>query len=60
MEAVFGRSRGDYGEAEIVDRMAQNLAEKGVKRSDAGSLHSRRRVSTGGLEDPLPIVRLRG
>jgi len=26
--------------------------------ADAGSLHSRRRVSTGGAEDPLPMVRL--
>ena len=33
-------------------------AEKGVERADAGSLHSRRRVSTAGSEDPLPIVRL--
>ena len=39
----FGRSRGGYGEAEVVGRMAQNLAEKGVEMADAGSLHSRRR-----------------
>ncbi len=29
-----------------------------METSDAGSLHSRRRVSTAGSEDPLPMVRL--
>jgi hypothetical protein len=38
--------------------MWRKVAEKGVGRADAGSLHSRRRVSTAGLEDPLPLVRL--
>jgi hypothetical protein len=38
--------------------MVRKLAEKGVKRSDAGSLPSRRRLSTGGAAVPLPIVRL--
>ena len=38
--------------------MLRKVAEKGVERADAGSLHSRHRVSTVGAADPLPIVRL--
>jgi hypothetical protein len=38
--------------------MLRKDAEKGVERADAGSLHSRRRVSTVGAANPLPIVRL--
>ena len=34
------------------------LAEIGPQTSDVGSYPSRRRVSTAGAEDPLPIVRL--
>ena len=38
--------------------MLRKVAEKGVERADAGSWSSRRRVSTSGAADPLPIVRL--
>jgi hypothetical protein len=56
--AGWGCSRRAEGEAEIVGPMTQKLAGKGLETSDAGSYHSRRRVSTAGAEDPLPIVRL--
>ena len=56
--AKGGRSRGGRREAEIGDLIVQKRAAKGVETMDAGSLHSRRRLSTTGLEDPLPMVRL--
>jgi len=40
-------------------RKAGESRGKGVKTSDAGRLHSRRRVLTGGAEVPLPTARLR-
>jgi hypothetical protein len=39
-------------------RKGRKTRGKGVERADAGSWPSRRRVSTAGAEDPLPIVRL--
>jgi hypothetical protein len=56
--AKGGRSRGGRSEAEMGGPMVQKRAAKGVETANAGSLHSRRRLSTGGLEDPLPMVRL--
>jgi hypothetical protein len=38
--------------------MRRNLADIGVKSADAGSLHSQRRLSTAGSNDPLLKVRL--
>jgi hypothetical protein len=55
-----GRSPGGKSEAEIGGPMVQKRAAMGVETTDAGSLHSRRRLSTGGSEDPLPMVRLPG
>src|SRR5690242_11142385 len=43
-----GRSRGGYGEAESFGGRVRKLAERVVEMADAGSLHSRRRVLTGG------------
>jgi hypothetical protein len=57
----FGEGRSlSWGQERGRDRRP-NGAEacgKGVEMADAGSLHSRRRLSTGGSEDPLPMVRL--
>jgi hypothetical protein len=47
--ALFGRSRGGAGEAEMGGRRARKRAEKCVETSDAESSSSRRRVVTGGL-----------
>jgi hypothetical protein len=52
------RGVGEQGRGEIGGRMVRNRAGKGVETADAGSLHSRPRVSTAGAADPLPIVRL--
>ncbi len=46
--APGGCSRGGRKEAEVVGSMVQKRAAKGVETTDAGSLHSRRRVSTIG------------
>jgi hypothetical protein len=56
--ANAGRSHGSRSEVEIGGRTMRKGAEKGVTTSDAGRFPSRRRVSTAGLEDPLPMVRL--
>jgi hypothetical protein len=56
--AEGGRSRGGRREAEIGGIVVRKGAGKGVETADAGSLASRRRVSTAGAADPLPIVRL--
>jgi hypothetical protein len=42
----------------MVGPMVQKRAGEGVETTDAGSCPSRRRVSTTGSENPLPIVRL--
>jgi hypothetical protein len=52
------RSRGGREETESDGLIVRNLAGKGVETADAGSLASRRRVSTAGVANPLPIVRL--
>ena len=56
--ALFGRSRGSEGEAEIGGRRVRKLAERCIETSDAGRFSSRRRVVTDGLADSLPIKRL--
>ena len=38
--------------------MLRKVAAKGVEMADAGRYSSRRRASTAGSEDPLPIARL--
>ena len=53
-----GRSRGGRREAERGGPMVQKRAAKGVETADAGRCSSRRRVSTAGAANPLPIVRL--
>jgi hypothetical protein len=42
----------------MADRIGGKVAAKGVETANAESFYSRRRVSTAGAEDPLPIVRL--
>jgi hypothetical protein len=56
--AAADDSPGVVREVENDDGMSRQVARKGVETADAGSLPSRRRVSTGGAEDPLPIARL--
>ena len=46
---TVGRSRWGGAEAEIGSQLVSNSAETGVEMADAGSLHSRRRVVTGGF-----------
>jgi hypothetical protein len=52
------RSREARGEAEIGVGRPGNRAEQGRETGDAGSCPSRRRVSTVGAANPLPILRL--
>jgi hypothetical protein len=51
-------SPGVAREVENDNVLLRKVTRKGVEMADAGSLHSRRRVSTGGAENPLPMVRL--
>ena len=56
--AEGGRSRWGRAEGKSLSEMSGKVAERCVETADAGSLHSRRRVSTTVSEDPLLIVRL--
>jgi hypothetical protein len=55
------RVASSWSGSEEIERSGSRLrkvAERWLETADAGSFHSRRRVSTAGSEDPLPIVRL--
>jgi hypothetical protein len=47
--ALFGRSRGGHGEAEMATQGREKVAERCRERADAGSGPSRRRMVTGRL-----------